>query len=246
MGVETQSWKRKNCKRGEEGGEKSEEKQAPLSCTPPLPSQKALTHEGGGTDGGWGWEAGWGGWTAGGGGAITVIAANLTVGPDGCRGQAICLRGGACPKEALPYHQGQGPMEGVPESRKGKEDQEVLAWHSCPWRDPAVSEEHWTPNLEAPLLTASPWDSPRSGQKRPALLGEHHHMPAGSCRSILGVSHGRHQPMHHTCEKGNYYAQGHSVSLPHPRRASMNPKSSSKQANLLFVGCVGFFLFVCV
>ena len=69
---------------------------------------------------------------AGGGVAITIIIANPTVGPDGCRGRAICLGGGACPKEALPYHQGQGPTEGVPKGREGKEDQEVLAWHSCP------------------------------------------------------------------------------------------------------------------
>ena len=69
---------------------------------------------------------------AGGGGMITVIVANPTVGPDGYRGWAICLRGGACPKEALPYCWGQGPTEGVPEGRAGKEAQEVLAWHSCP------------------------------------------------------------------------------------------------------------------
>ena len=45
-------------------------------------------------------------------------------------------------KEAPPYHWWQGPMEGIPEGRKGQKDQEVLAWHSCPLRDPAVSEEH--------------------------------------------------------------------------------------------------------
>ena len=73
---------------------------------------------------------------------ITVIVADPTVGPDGCRGWAICLRGGACPKEALPYHRGQGPMERVPEGRAGKEAQEVLAWHSCPLQDLVVSEEH--------------------------------------------------------------------------------------------------------
>ena len=60
---------------------------------------------------------------------------------------------------------------------------------------------------------------------------------------IFGWSHGRHQPLHHTCEMGDNYAQGHSVSLPHLGRASTVLKSSSKQANLLFVGCVGF-LFV--
>ena len=68
-------------------------------------------------------------------------------------------------------------------------------------------------------------------------------MPVGSCRGIFGVSFGRCQPMHHPCKKGNNYAQGHSVSPLHLRRASMNLKSSSKQANLLIVGCVGFFFF---
>ena len=34
---------REDCQEGQE---------APLSCVPPLPSQKALTHEGGGEDGG--------------------------------------------------------------------------------------------------------------------------------------------------------------------------------------------------
>ena len=71
-------------------------------------------------------------------------------------------------------------------------------------------------------------------------------MLAGSCRGIFGHYHGRHQPLYHTCKKGNNYAQGHSVSPPHPGRASKILKSSSKQANLLFVGCVGIFLSVCV
>ena len=71
-------------------------------------------------------------------------------------------------------------------------------------------------------------------------------MPAGSCRSIFGVSHGRHQPLFHTCKKGNNYAQGHSVSPLHLERASTILKSSSRQANLLFVGCVGIFLLLFV
>ena len=79
---------------------------------------------------------------AGGSGSVAVIVANPTVGPDGCGGWAIYLRIGACPKEALPYHWGQGPMEGVPEGRKGKKDQEVPAWHSCPSRDLVVPKEH--------------------------------------------------------------------------------------------------------
>ena len=44
-------------------------------------------------------------------------------------------------------------------------------------------------------------------------------------------------------KKGDNYAQGHSVSPPHLGRASKILKSSSLQANLLIVGCVGF-LFV--
>ena len=68
-------------------------------------------------------------------------------------------------------------------------------------------------------------------------------MLAGSCRGIFGHSHGRCQPLHHTHKKGNNYAQGHSVSLPHLGRASKVVKCSSKQANLLFVGCEGIFSF---
>ena len=69
-------------------------------------------------------------------------------------------------------------------------------------------------------------------------------MPAGGCRSILGQSHGRCQPLCHTREMGDNYAQGYSVSPLHPGRASPVLESSSKQANLLFVGCVGSF--VCI
>ena len=70
-------------------------------------------------------------------------------------------------------------------------------------------------------------------------------MLAGSCRSIFGCSHRRRQPLCHMCKKGNNYAQGHSVSLLHLGRASKILKTSSKQTNLLFVGCVGVFpLFV--
>ena len=59
---------------------------------------------------------------AGGGGKIPVIITNLTVGPNGCRGQAICFRGGASEEEAPPYHGRQSPPEGVPQGRKSKED----------------------------------------------------------------------------------------------------------------------------
>ena len=50
---------------------------------------------------------------------------------------------GAWPKgSSASYHRGQGPTEGVPKGREGKEDQEVPAWHSCPPQDLVVSEEH--------------------------------------------------------------------------------------------------------
>ena len=71
-------------------------------------------------------------------------------------------------------------------------------------------------------------------------------MPAGGCRSIFGVSHGRCQPLHHTRKKGDNYAQRYSVGLPHPGRASKILRGSSKQTNLFFVGCVGIFFFFCL
>ena len=40
-----------DCQEGE-GGEDRKGERAPLSCAPPLPSQKALTHEGGGAGNG--------------------------------------------------------------------------------------------------------------------------------------------------------------------------------------------------
>ena len=76
---------------GEEstGGERTE---ACLSSASPIPSQKALTHKRGGeeADGG-GRQAGGGSKEAGGCGKIPIVVANLTVGPDGCRGWAICF-----------------------------------------------------------------------------------------------------------------------------------------------------------
>ena len=79
---------------------------------------------------------------AGGSGLVAVIIANPTVGPDGCGGWAICFRRGASQEEALPYHGRQSPLEGIPQGWEGKEDQEVLAWHSCSLRDLVVPKEH--------------------------------------------------------------------------------------------------------
>ena len=47
---------------------------------------------------------------------------------------------------------GKAPPEGIPPGWKSKEDQEVLAWHSCSLRDLAVPKEHRAPYLETPLL----------------------------------------------------------------------------------------------
>ena len=46
-----QSRKGPNCQEGKRG-EDGKEEGTSLSCAPPLPSQKALTHEGGGDDDG--------------------------------------------------------------------------------------------------------------------------------------------------------------------------------------------------
>ena len=93
---------------------------------------------------------------AGGCGKVPVIIANPTVGPDGCRGWAICFGGGASLEEALTNHGRQSPLEGISPGWKSQKDQEVLAWHSCSSGDPAVPKEHQAPYQETPLLTASP------------------------------------------------------------------------------------------
>ena len=76
-------------KRGQEdpGREKME---ALLSCSPLIPSQRALTQKRGGKEvGGGGREATGGDKTAGGCGKVTFIIADPTVGPDGCGDWAI-------------------------------------------------------------------------------------------------------------------------------------------------------------
>ena len=68
-------------------------KEATFSSAPPIPSQKALTCKRGGEEVGQGRKVGRGGKMAGGCGKVTVIIANPTVGPVGCRGWAICFGG---------------------------------------------------------------------------------------------------------------------------------------------------------
>ena len=51
----------------------------------------------------------------GGGGEVVGVTANLTVAPDGCRGQAIYVMwGGAGQEEAPTDHGRQGSPEGIP------------------------------------------------------------------------------------------------------------------------------------
>ena len=54
----------------------------------------------------------------GGGREVTGVVTDPTVGPDGCRGQAIYVRwGGASKKEAQTNHRRQGSLERVPEGQ---------------------------------------------------------------------------------------------------------------------------------
>ena len=101
----------------------------------------------------------------------------------------------------------------------------------------AVPEEHRAPYLETPLLMASLQDCHTNGQVWYALPGAHYYMPAGGCRGIYSRPHLRCKPLHHSCKMGYNYAQGYSVSPPHPRRASTLLKSSPEICFRISVGC---------
>ena len=73
----------------EERTELAERGWRPPPGAPPIPSQKALIHEGGGEEDGRGREVGGGDKMAGGCGQVAIVIANPTVGPDGYRGWAI-------------------------------------------------------------------------------------------------------------------------------------------------------------
>ena len=67
-----------------------------------------------------------------------------------------------------------------------------------------------------------------------------------ACRGIFGQAFGRCKPLHHTCKKGDTYAQRHSVGLVHAWRASSLLTSFSPKSVLVFllvVGCVGLCQF---
>ena len=180
-----------------EKGAGGEGEETTITCAPPIPSQKALTHEGGQEDDGRGWEAGRGGKTAGG-----WVGHHHHHQPDSWPrwlwrlGHLLWGRnqsGGSSdlPWEAKPPRRNSSRLVRVKKTRKYWPGTVAL------WEIKQFPKEHWAPYQETPLLMASPWDSPRSGQIWFALPREHHNMPAGSCRSIFGQSHGRHQPLHH-------------------------------------------------
>ena len=100
--------------KGSQAEDRQKGKEATLSGAPPIPSQEALTHKGGGEEVGQGRGVGRGGKMDGGCGKVPIVIANPTVGPDGCRGWAICFRGGASQEKALTYHGRQSPPEGIP------------------------------------------------------------------------------------------------------------------------------------
>ena len=79
----------------------------PPPSAPPILSQEALTHKGGGEEDGRGREVGGGGKMARGCGQVTIVIANPTVGPDGCRGQAIWFRKGSASQEEAPTYCGR-------------------------------------------------------------------------------------------------------------------------------------------
>ena len=103
-----------------EEGPGRERTEASFSCAPPIPSQGALTQKRGGETDGGGREVGGGGKMAAGCGQVTIIIANLTVGPDGCGGWAIYIRcEGASQEEALTNCGRQSPPETIPLGWKG-------------------------------------------------------------------------------------------------------------------------------
>ena len=187
-----------NCQEGEEG-EGGRERGAPLSSAPP-PSQPESPQL-------WGrwrrmveeaerWveEARWLEEV----GRSPSLSPTWQLAPDGCRGRAMCFGGGASCKEALPYYGRQSPPEGIPQGWEGKEDQEVTGLAQLLFERSGSSKRALSSSLGNSFLTASPWDSPSSGQNRYLLPREHHYMLAGGSRSISGWSHGRCQPLYHT------------------------------------------------
>ena len=79
---------------------------------------------------------------AGGGGQVTVIIANLTVGPDAAEAGLSALGEEPVRRKLCPTMGGKAPQKEFLMARKSKEDQEVLAWHSCSSGDLAVPKEH--------------------------------------------------------------------------------------------------------
>ena len=144
-------------KKGEWGGEEASKNQVRGSCPVSVASYTSETpssHSRGPTGCGGNEEEGGGSGTAGGNREVAIIIANLTVGPDGHRGQAIYVRWRGASQKEGPSHCGrQGPQEGVLEGWEGKEDPKVPTGDYCTLQDPPVPKEHRAPYSEMPLFT---------------------------------------------------------------------------------------------
>ena len=208
---------------GKEGEDRREETPPPVHYPSPAKRSSPMREvvqmlEGDG-------KVGWGGWTAGGGGAITIVITNPTVGPDSCEGQAICLGVGAAWRKLHPTIGGKAPWKELLKAGKVKKTRKYRPSTVAPC-------EIWQYQKSTELLIRKlPFSwlvheiAKEVGKRDLHFQG----VPSYACRRLqrhFCVSFGRCQPMHHSCKKGNYYAQGYSVGPPHSRRVSMNPKSS--------------------
>ena len=165
---------------------------------------------------------------------------------DGCRGWAICFGRGACLKEVPPTIGGKAPWKEFLKAGKVKKPRKYQPGTValCEIGQYQKSTELLIRKLPFSWLVCK--IAQEVGKRDMRFQGSTIICLQEAAEAFLVSLLEDINPMCHSCKKGNNYAQGYSVGLPHPRRASIDLKSSSKQANLLIVGCVGFFSFVCV
>ena len=185
---------------GRSGGPWQRRDGGPLSSSSPIPSQGALTHKRGGAVVGRSREVGGGGKMAGGYGKVAFIITNPTVGPDGCKGQAIYISKEEPVRRKLqPTVGDKPPWKEFLQAGKVKKTRRY--WPGTV----ALREIWWFQKSTKLLIRKLPFSwlvseiSLEVGKYDLCIPRECHHMPAGSCRRIRGQSHGRCQPLHHTC-----------------------------------------------
>ena len=162
--------------------------------------------------------------------------------PDGCRGQAICFSGGASLEEAPTYLGRQSPQKEFLQAGKVKKTRKYQPGTVALW------EIQWFQKSTELLIRKLPFSQlVHEVALEVGIYDLHFQGSTIICLQeaaetyLVGLIEDANLCAIHA-KTGDNYAQGHSVSLPHLGRASTVLKSSSKQANLLFVGCVGFFL----